>query len=44
MKNRELVKKLEAAGFSLEMVVIMIYIQEVQTKNRFQDTKKLMKD
>ena len=24
------------------MVVIMIYIQEVQTKNRFQDTKKLM--
>lgn len=46
MKNRELVKKLEAAGFSLERHGSNhdIYIQEVQTKNRFQDTKKLMKD
>ena len=44
MKQRDLIKKLEAAGFTLERHGGNhdVYVRG-KTKNRYQDTKKLMK-
>lgn len=45
MKQKELIKRLEKAGFQLvRHGVAMKYIKQEAMKNKFQDTGKLTKD